>query len=109
MYEGGRNDEEMLYASQDVYELSTAEHGEAHEFTIDAGRIYAVQLQRSNRGDEARTLLTKLLATSKQVLSSHHSTTKEVDYALTGANRLFESGSSSSSDDSDDPEENTTS
>jgi hypothetical protein len=39
-------------------------------------------VQKANRGDEARDLLTKLLATSKQVLGPDHNVTKEVVSAL---------------------------
>jgi hypothetical protein len=39
-------------------------------------------LQRANRGGEAMDLLMKLLVTSKQVLGSHHNTTKEVEKVL---------------------------
>ena len=82
-YEGGSN-EEVLEASQEVYELRIAEHGEGNEVTILAGKYYAINLQNANRRDEARELLTKLLATSKRVLGSHHSTTKEINQRLNG-------------------------
>ena len=76
-YEGGsNNDEELLKASQELYELRVSKSGEEHEFTIDAGIDYAIRLQKVDRGGEARDLLTKLLATSKQVLGPHHKTTK---------------------------------
>jgi hypothetical protein len=81
-YEDGNNNEEVLNASQELYEFRVAKHGEEDEYTIDAGTIYAVHLQKANRGDEARELLIKLLATSKQVLGPHHNTTKEVVLAL---------------------------
>jgi hypothetical protein len=77
-YEGGNNNEEMLKASQELYELRIAKLGEKNEYTIHAGRKYAIRLRKTNRGDEARELLTKLLATSKQVLGPHHNTTKGV-------------------------------
>ena len=77
-YEGGSNNGELLKASQELYELRIAEDGEENEYTIIAGKIYAINLQKANRGDEARELLTKLLVTSKQVLGSDHSTTKMV-------------------------------
>jgi hypothetical protein len=77
-YEGGNNNEELLKASQEVYELRIAELGEEHEYTIRAGKDYAINLRNSNRGDEARDLLSKLLATSKQVLGPDHKVTKEV-------------------------------
>jgi hypothetical protein len=77
-YEDGSN-EEVLEASQEVYELRIAEHGEGNEQTIRAGKKYAIDLHNANRRDEARDLITKLLATSKQVLGPHHSTTKEVE------------------------------
>jgi hypothetical protein len=78
-YEGSNNNnEEMLKTSRELYELRVAKHGEGSELAIDSGRIYAVNLQKANRGDEARELLTKLLVTSKQVLGSDHRTSKEV-------------------------------
>jgi hypothetical protein len=42
----------------------------------------AINLRNANRGDEARDLLTKLLATSKQVFGSDHTITKEVESVL---------------------------
>ena len=77
-YEGGNNHEEVLKASQELYELRIAEHGDENEYTIDSGVIYANHLQKANRGDEARELLTKLLVTSKQVLGSDHQTSKRL-------------------------------
>ena len=68
-YEGGSN-EEVLKTSRDVYELAVSEYGEGIKQTIDAGKIYALRLRKANRLEEARELLTKLLATSKQ-LSVH--------------------------------------
>jgi hypothetical protein len=41
-----------------------------------------MRLQDADRGGEATELLTKLLITSKQVLSPHHSTTKEVELLI---------------------------
>ena len=81
-YEGSNSDEEVLKASRDVYELRIAQLGEESEQTIRAGKNYAIGLQNANRGDEARDLITKLLATSKQVLGPHHSTTKEVENTI---------------------------
>jgi hypothetical protein len=81
-YEGGNNNEELLKASQELYELRIAEDGEEDEHTIDAGRQYAEILQRANRREEARELLMKLLATSKQVFGSDHNITKDVESAL---------------------------
>jgi hypothetical protein len=80
-YEGGSN-EEVLKAFQELYELRIAEHGDEDEYTILAGKIYAIRLQKANRREEAIELLTKLLVTSKQVLGPHHNTTKEVASAL---------------------------
>jgi len=86
-YEGGNNiNEELLRASQEIYELRVAELGEHHVDTIDAVIIYAVHLHKANRGDEARELLTKLLATSKRVLGPHHNVTKDVESALKSVN-----------------------
>jgi hypothetical protein len=81
-YEGDSNNDELLKASQELYELRIAEDGEEKESTIRAGRIYAVHLQKANRGDEARDLLTKLLATSKQVFGLDHNITKSVESML---------------------------
>jgi hypothetical protein len=81
-YQGGNNDEELLKASQELYELRIAELGEGNENTIRTGKNYAIDLRKANRGDEARELLTKLLATSKQVFGPHHNTTKAVKSEL---------------------------
>jgi len=81
IYEGGNNDE-LLKASQELYELCIAEDGEEHGDTIHAGIDYAVNLRKANRGDEASELLTKLLATSKQVFGSDHNITKSVESIL---------------------------
>jgi hypothetical protein len=81
-YEGGNNSEELLKASQELYELRIAEDGEENEYTINAGKNYAWSLQKANRGEEARDLLTKLLVTSKQVFGAHHSITKEIESEL---------------------------
>jgi hypothetical protein len=75
---GNNNNEELLKVTQELYELRVAEYGEDDGDTIHTGSIYASNLQKANRGDEARELLTKLLATSKQVLGPHHNTTKGV-------------------------------
>jgi hypothetical protein len=82
MYKGGNNNEELLKASKELYEIRVAKYGEEHEYTILAGKNYAIDLHKANRGDEARDLLTKLLAMSKQVFGPHHNTTKEVASAL---------------------------
>ena len=81
MYEGGSN-EVVLKASQELYELRVTQSGENNEYTIDAGKIYALRLRNANRGEEARELLTKLLATSKQVFGSDHNITKSVESML---------------------------
>jgi hypothetical protein len=86
-YEGGNN-EEVLKATHDVYKLRVAEYGEGSEVAIDAGKKYAIALWKANRGGEAMKLFTKLLATSKQVLGSHHSMTKEVESELRHFNNL---------------------
>jgi hypothetical protein len=82
MYGSGNNDEELLRASQEMYELLIAELGEENEYTIKAGKIYAIDLRKANHRDEARELLTKLLARSKQVLGPHHNITKDVESEL---------------------------
>jgi hypothetical protein len=81
LYEGNNN-EELLKASRELYELRVAELGEESGYTINSGNNYAIELQKANRGVEARELLTKLLATSKQVLGPHHNKTKEVEKEL---------------------------
>jgi hypothetical protein len=42
MYESGNNNEELLKASQELYELRIAEDGDEHYNTIDAGKSYAL-------------------------------------------------------------------
>ena len=80
-YEGGMNSE-TLKASEELYEMRVAEHGEGNEYTIEAGKFYAINLQKANREEEARELFTKLLATSKQVLGTNHKTTKNIELSL---------------------------
>jgi hypothetical protein len=82
MYEGDNSNEEVLKASQELYELCVAEYGEEIEYTIRAGRNYAFHLRKANRLDETRELLTKLLVTSKQVLGSDHNTAKSIKAML---------------------------
>jgi hypothetical protein len=72
----------MLRSVQKMDELRVAEYGEEHEYTIRAGMVYAGDLHDANRGEEGMELLTKLLATSKQVLGPYHSTTKQVESLL---------------------------
>jgi hypothetical protein len=81
-YKGGNNNEEVLKASHELYELRIAEYGGEHENTIRAGTNYAIDLQKANRREEARELLLKLLATSKQVFGSDHNITKRVESML---------------------------
>jgi hypothetical protein len=81
-YERGNNNEELLKTNKELYEMRVAELGEEHEYTILAGRSYAIALRNAKRGEEARGLLTKLLVTSKQVLGPHHNTTKSVESML---------------------------
>jgi hypothetical protein len=71
-----------MKASQELYELRIAELGEEHEDTIRAGKHYAGELQIANRREEAKELLMKLLATSKQVFGSDHNITKSVESML---------------------------
>jgi hypothetical protein len=65
-----------------MYELRLAEYGDEHYYTILAGKIYAIDLHAANRGGEARDLLTKLHAISKQVLGPHHNITKDIESEL---------------------------
>jgi hypothetical protein len=81
-FEGTGNNEELLKGSFEVYEVLVAKHGEEDAVTIRAGKVHAISLKDANRGDEARELLTKLLATSKQVFGLHHNITKEIEKAL---------------------------
>ena len=81
-YESGNNSEELLRASQELYELRFAKLGEENEYTIRTGRQYAIDLHKANREMEARDLMTKLLVTSKQVLGSDHKTTESVEAAF---------------------------
>ena len=71
-----------MKACQELYELRVAELGEESEYTIRAGARYAGKLQDANRRDEARELLTKLLATSKHVFGPDHNITKSVESVL---------------------------
>jgi threonyl-tRNA synthetase len=71
-----------MKASRELYKLRIAKHGKEDEITIIAGKNYADILQKSNRQEEARELLMKLLATSKQVFGSDHNITKSVESML---------------------------
>ena len=81
-YEDGYNTEELLKASQEMYELHEVKFGKSDVYTILAGISHALILQKASRGEEAGKLLLKLLATSKQVLGSHHNTTQQIESAL---------------------------
>jgi hypothetical protein len=81
-YKGGNNNEELLKASRELYELRVSEYGKEHENTILAGKIHAIDLQNANCREEARELLMKLHATSKQVFGPHHNITKSVKSML---------------------------
>jgi hypothetical protein len=81
-YDGDNNIREVLKAKKEVYELRIAQYGEENEYTILAGRSYAINLRKANRREETRELLTKLLATSKQVFGSDHNITKSVESML---------------------------
>jgi hypothetical protein len=84
IYEGGNSEDVLKISetSQEYYELRVAKHGEDHRHTIGSGRVLAIALLDANRGDEARELLTKLLATSKQVFGPDHNITKKVTSKL---------------------------
>jgi hypothetical protein len=86
-YDDGNNDEELMKAYQELYEMRVAEWGEEHYYTITAGKNYARILVKASRREEARDLLTKLLATSKQVLGPHYNTTKSIESILQHANK----------------------
>ena len=79
---GDNKYDELLKASQELYKLLVAQSGEENESAIHAGKVYAVNLQKANRGEEARELLMKLLANSKQLLGPHHSTFNVVEMVL---------------------------
>jgi hypothetical protein len=81
-YESGNNNEEMLKALKELYEIRVAIYGEENESTICAGGTYAHYLQKAHRGGDSRALLTKLLATSKQVFGSNHNATKGIESTL---------------------------
>jgi hypothetical protein len=85
-YDDGNN-EELLNASRDVYDLRVAKDGEEHEDTTAAGIVYAHSLRKANRREEARELFMKLLATSKQVFGSDHNFTKSIEAMLQRANK----------------------
>ena len=78
----GDDSEELLKASQELYELRIAKLGEEDYLTIREGKNYAEILQKANCREEARELLMKLLATSKQVFGSDHNITKSVESVL---------------------------
>ena len=80
-YKSG-NSGELLKTSRELYDWCVATHGVGNEYTILAGNTYALELAKESRWRESRDLLMKLLATSKQVLGSHHSTTKETESKL---------------------------
>jgi hypothetical protein len=81
-YADGNNNEELIKASREVYELRVTKLGDENENTIIAGKSYALRLQTANCREEARELLMKLLATSKQVFGSDHNITKSVESML---------------------------
>ena len=81
-YEGDSIEEEVLEASRVFYEACVANNGEEHEQTISAGNNYALRLLINNHREKASELLTKLLATSKQVLGPHHNITKRIESSV---------------------------
>jgi tetratricopeptide (TPR) repeat protein len=81
-YEGENSNKEVMKASQELYKIRLAELGEGNEVSILAGKNYAIALRQANRREEARDLLTKLLAKSKQVFGLHHNITKEIESVL---------------------------
>jgi len=48
-YESDRNNHKLLKASRELYKWRVAEFGEEHEYTIDAGKICALRLQKDDR------------------------------------------------------------
>jgi hypothetical protein len=62
-------------------------NGKEHENTINTGESYALRLQKAHGQEEARDLLSKLLAISKQVLGPHHNSTKIIESMLQRANK----------------------
>jgi hypothetical protein len=81
IYEGV-NTEEVLKTYKELYELRVSVFGEKSGISIIAGRNYAIQLQKANRGYEACELLTKLQAMSKQNYGPDHNHTKDVESTL---------------------------
>lgn len=79
---GGNSEEGRLKTSQELYEIRVAKYGEEYELTICAGGMYAIELVKAFHGDEARENLTRLLATSKQVLGRHHKITQMFELTL---------------------------
>jgi len=69
--------------------MRVAKYGEEHELTIRAGGLYVIELTNAFRGDEARVFLTKLLATSKQVLGHHHKTAEELTKLLATSKQVL--------------------
>jgi len=69
---GGNSEKGGLKTLQELYELRIAQYGKEHAVTIEAGMLYALELQEANGWDEATELLTKLLPTSKRVLGPLH-------------------------------------
>jgi hypothetical protein len=81
VYESG-NSEELIKASRELYKSRLAQYGEENDYTIIAGKNYASSLQNANRGGEAKKLLAKLLAMSKQVLGPHHTSLRRLNVTL---------------------------
>ena len=75
---GGNSEKGGLKTLQELYELRIAQYGKEHAVTIEAGMVYALELQEANHKGGATELLTKLLSTSKRVLGPHHKITKKV-------------------------------
>ena len=55
--EGVNDTEELLKASQELYELGVSDYGEENEYTITAGIGYAIDLQKLTVGGRHGILL----------------------------------------------------
>ena len=62
--------------------MHVARFGPGNKYAIDASAKYSIHLHKANCGVETMDLLTKFLATSKQVLGPDQNITKEVASAL---------------------------
>jgi hypothetical protein len=50
MYKGGRNNEELLRASQEVYELRIAKHGKEHDTQLMQVNVMHIDFEKPTAG-----------------------------------------------------------